>query len=382
MNVQRLQDKELMQQLTQQGRKAQMKFTQLKQYDLEIRKYKIRLGEPSIILYVQDIRILLRILNYILMRKVKPPIQRVFIIKKRPLKSKEIKVIIKQLLLEIQHSHFKGICHRDLKPNNIFVYLQENITPPHVKLVDFGVSRRFISIQKKLIFGLLESFVINVLFKGFLCILINYQILLIQMDIQRIFNYSTSIFEIGTTCDVIALINKNNVQRDNCERCRSLVKSLKIKEQLEDVIKKLQNSSSVIENISINDRGRDFVNFHIIQRHTDKCGLIQLMNSVRSSNAFMNRSCGLQFCGSSKKTIHKDPFGDVFNIQSSIEMKVEQHNQNNGILSQLGSQLRSYIGILKTELIVRTTAQQKERIISQQNVQRIKEVDEITEHQS
>lgn len=46
--------------------------------------------------------------------------------------------------------HNKGICHRDLKPDNILVNLGGDKTPANsdiatLKIVDFGVSRRFIS---------------------------------------------------------------------------------------------------------------------------------------------------------------------------------------------------------------------------------------------
>ncbi|CAK76936.1 unnamed protein product (macronuclear) [Paramecium tetraurelia] len=67
------------------------------------------------------------------------------IIKKRKLTIMELRIVIKQLLLAIQHAHQKGICHRDLKPDNVLVDLSENIeqSEVRVKVVDFGVSRRF-----------------------------------------------------------------------------------------------------------------------------------------------------------------------------------------------------------------------------------------------
>jgi hypothetical protein len=41
----------------------------------------------------------------------------------------------------VQHAHQKGIIHRDLKPTNVLVMMQD--TMPAVKVIDFGVARRW-----------------------------------------------------------------------------------------------------------------------------------------------------------------------------------------------------------------------------------------------
>ncbi|CAD8093038.1 unnamed protein product [Paramecium primaurelia] len=57
------------------------------------------------------------------------------------LKEDEVRNIIKQLLMAVQHIHSKGISHRDIKPDNILVNVEGNC---ELKLLDFGVSRRFL----------------------------------------------------------------------------------------------------------------------------------------------------------------------------------------------------------------------------------------------
>ncbi|CAK85997.1 unnamed protein product (macronuclear) [Paramecium tetraurelia] len=384
------------------------------------------------------------------------------VIKKRVLTSEELKVIIKQLLLAVQHSHSKGICHRDLKPDNILVNLEENSNPPHVKLVDFGVSRRFVSkgqeidmltktgnifyCAPEIFHSSSYSKEVDIWAIGVIIYQCTFQKLplhsnelsdfinllgspdkwtfkesLTQLElplsnlIMSMLNPKSEgritaeeairhpFFEIGTIRDVMALLSKDNIERDNCERCKSLQNSLKMNEQWGNVIKKLQNSVNENENININDLVQDFGNIHIIQRHTVKCGQIQLMNSVGSSNAFMSKlgsrqeildkSCGLQFCGSSNKTIHQDPFGDICNIQSSLEMKEELYNSNNKLIFQLGNILDQNQEITPSEWQLQT---QKQNIQQEQqgskkrgsqvnrmlNELGIKEVDEITEDQS
>ena len=50
----------------------------------------------------------------------------------------ELKVITFQLLKTLKYIHHNKICHRDVKPENI-LYDQKN---RHVKLIDFGVSKK------------------------------------------------------------------------------------------------------------------------------------------------------------------------------------------------------------------------------------------------
>lgn len=48
--------------------------------------------------------------------------------------------IIKQLVLTVNYLHKNGVCHRDLKPDNLFF----NPITKSIKLMDFNVSKRFI----------------------------------------------------------------------------------------------------------------------------------------------------------------------------------------------------------------------------------------------
>lgn len=42
----------------------------------------------------------------------------------------------------MEFMHDKGICHRDLKPDNILVDIENNYK---IKIIDFGIARKFLS---------------------------------------------------------------------------------------------------------------------------------------------------------------------------------------------------------------------------------------------
>ena len=65
-----------------------------------------------------------------------------YISKKKKLTMKDICMFAIQAIERIQYVHSKGIVHRDIKPSN-FVIGREN--PEIIYLIDFGISRKYIS---------------------------------------------------------------------------------------------------------------------------------------------------------------------------------------------------------------------------------------------
>lgn len=51
----------------------------------------------------------------------------------------EARKVFKEILSAVEYMHSKGICHRDIKPQNIIFSFTEN----RVKITDFNVSKRF-----------------------------------------------------------------------------------------------------------------------------------------------------------------------------------------------------------------------------------------------
>jgi len=48
--------------------------------------------------------------------------------------------IVKQILLAIKYCHDRGICHRDLKLDNVMVEDEKMSDDPMVKVIDFGLA--------------------------------------------------------------------------------------------------------------------------------------------------------------------------------------------------------------------------------------------------
>jgi serine/threonine protein kinase len=53
---------------------------------------------------------------------------------------------MKKILSAVKHLHEHGICHRDLKPENFL--FSDNSGDAEIKLIDFGLSKRFGAIQE------------------------------------------------------------------------------------------------------------------------------------------------------------------------------------------------------------------------------------------
>jgi serine/threonine protein kinase len=58
---------------------------------------------------------------------------------KQRLPEQEVVFILKQLVQAIEYIHQQGICHRDLKPDNVLI----NPKTKEIKLTDFNISKRF-----------------------------------------------------------------------------------------------------------------------------------------------------------------------------------------------------------------------------------------------
>jgi serine/threonine protein kinase len=55
-------------------------------------------------------------------------------------KEKDVKIIMKSILMALEEVHRKNIVHRDLKPENL-IFANEDLST--VKITDFGLSTKF-----------------------------------------------------------------------------------------------------------------------------------------------------------------------------------------------------------------------------------------------
>lgn len=59
---------------------------------------------------------------------------------------KQAAILMRKILSSVKHLHEHGICHRDLKPENFL--FTDNTEDAEIKLIDFGLSKRFGAIQE------------------------------------------------------------------------------------------------------------------------------------------------------------------------------------------------------------------------------------------
>ena len=62
-------------------------------------------------------------------------------LKKNRYREKAAAALMEQIVSAVAYCHEKGICHRDLKPQNV-LFCDESPNSP-VKVVDFGISKIF-----------------------------------------------------------------------------------------------------------------------------------------------------------------------------------------------------------------------------------------------
>ncbi len=57
-----------------------------------------------------------------------------------------MKWIFVELFRTLRYMHSKGVCHRDIKPDNIMINEQEK----KIKIIDFGISKKMIVRKQKI----------------------------------------------------------------------------------------------------------------------------------------------------------------------------------------------------------------------------------------
>ncbi|CAD8207421.1 unnamed protein product [Paramecium pentaurelia] len=386
------------------------------------------------------------------------------LIERKTLREDETRQIIKQLLTAIQHIHNKGICHRDIKPDNILVNIEGDC---ELKLLDFGVSRRFL--QKNQQIEMLtktgniyycapeiyhqphyskeiDLWSIGVIM--FQCMTgelplhsnsINDQIQLLQTPEQ--WNFKNKVKEESLSAQnllfrllsadpkkritpiealahpfieknqiysTIAMFSSTKIIDDDeglVNKCKSLQTSLSInqKQNLHRALKTLHLGLEY-QDIVIEDLIYELGNIHVVQKRNGENypGLIQLINSLGNSSGNnqietnnSNGKCNLGI-GSSQSILSvenqtQDCFGDLCNIQSSVDLgntgvnqtqfEEKKRNPLQQFVNQIGGKVECSIDINLTDSIQENgSINRQNQLISTLDLLGMKECDEEVEN--
>lgn len=96
------------------------------------------LNHPNIVKVEEMISMELDYEVYIIMEYCEGTTLLSMIHKRESIPENELKIYIAQVLCGLQYMHLQGICHRDIKPDNIMVQKDGS-----VKIIDFSVAKRY-----------------------------------------------------------------------------------------------------------------------------------------------------------------------------------------------------------------------------------------------
>ncbi|CAD8059444.1 unnamed protein product [Paramecium sonneborni] len=82
--------------------------------------------------------------SYLVMEYLPYPSLQQILKERQILEYEQVRLIIRQLFEAVSYIHKVGLCHRDIKPDNIVFDSDSN----QIKLIDFGVSKRFLVAEK------------------------------------------------------------------------------------------------------------------------------------------------------------------------------------------------------------------------------------------
>ncbi|CAK57827.1 unnamed protein product (macronuclear) [Paramecium tetraurelia] len=330
-----------------------------------------------------------------------PTLQQI-LIERGTLREDETRQIIKQLLITIQYIHNKGISHRDIKPDNILVNLEGDC---ELKLLDFGVSRRFLSKNNHIEMLTKTGHIyysapeiyhqphyskeIDIWSIG----VVMFQCMTGQLPLHEntmsdqiqllktpeLWNFKNKVKDESLSAQnllfrllsadpkkritpidalthpfieknhiytTLAMLSSTKLFEDDdgfANKCKSLQTSLSInqKQNLHRALKTLHLGIEY-QDIVIEDLIQELGNIHVVQKRNGEhySGLIQLINSLSNSSGnnqteVQNSSgqCNLEI-GSSQSILStenytQDCFGDLCNMQSSVDLGITGNTGNN-----------------------------------------------------